>query len=139
MKPISLLTVSSILLLSCSAPELPLPGENSKQIRINQLGYYPQSVKEFVVADLDATSFQVVDEEQKIRHKGELADKGTWDASGEKVLAGDFSKLIKPGTYRILLNSGEASFPFEIKAEIYSDALDGAIKSFYYQRASMAI
>ncbi len=72
MKTLHLLPLFSILFLSCSAPELPLPGESSEQIRINQLGYYPQSIKEFVVADLEATSFQVIDQEQKIRHKGEL-------------------------------------------------------------------
>jgi endoglucanase len=139
MKPTILLTTLSIAVLSCSAPELPLPGESSEQIRINQLGYYPQSIKEFVVVDLEATSFQVVDEQQKIRHKGELTERGIWDASGEKVLMGEFTRLSRPGTYRILLNTGEASFPFEIDSGIYNEALDAAIKSFYYQRASMAI
>ncbi len=139
MKPVYLFTILSIVLLSCSAPELPLPEEGSEQIRINQLGYYPQSLKEFVVADLEATSFQVVDKQQKIRHKGVLTDRGTWEVSGEKVLTGDFTRLTKSGTYRILLNTGEASFPFEIEDKLYSEALNASIKSFYYQRASMAI
>lgn len=139
MKPFHLFITAFIILVSCKAPELPPANESSEQIRINQVGYYPQSLKEFVVADLEAVSFQVVDDQGKVRQKGQLMDKGTWDASGEKVSAGVFSKLSKPGTYRILLNTGEASFPFEIKNQVLKPSLDAAIKSFYFQRASLAI
>ena len=119
-----LLPLFIILLVSCKPSMNVEEFHQTDQIRINQLGYYPQSIKEFVVADLEASSFQVVDKLQKIRHKGELKDQGTWDASGEKVFMGDFTRLSKPGTYRILLNTGEASFPFEIKAEIYNKCFD---------------
>jgi endoglucanase len=139
MKTIHLLFAICVLLLSCSSPDLPSVAESSDQIRINQVGYYPQSIKEFVVADLDATSFMVLNKEGKVKHKGQLQNKGSWEASGEQVSAGDFSELSKSGTYRILLNTGEASYPFEIGEQVLSPALDAAIKSFYFQRASMAI
>ena len=35
----------------------------SDQIRINQVGFYPESVKQFVLADYEAKSFAVVDED----------------------------------------------------------------------------
>jgi len=139
MKPSHIFLGLFILMLSCSAPELPLLEKSSEQIRINQLGYYPKSIKEFVVVDLEATSFQVINAQGKIKHRGELVDRGLWESSGEKVAAGEFSDLNQTGTYRILLNTGEASFPFEIKKQVLGPALDAAIKSFYFQRASMGI
>jgi len=139
MKPSHIFLGLFILMLSCSAPELPPLEKSSEQIRINQLGYYPQSIKEFVVVDLEATSFQVINAQGKIKHRGELVDRGLWESSGEKVAAGEFSDLNQTGTYRILLNTGEASFPFEIKKQVLGPALDAAIKSFYFQRASMGI
>jgi endoglucanase len=139
MKTFPLIIAACLVLLGCKTLVLPPLEDSSEQIRINQVGYYPLSIKEFVVADLEATSFQVVDGQGKVVHKGQLRDKGSWEVSGEKLAAGEFSKLSKPGTYRILLNTGEASFPFEISQQVLSTALDAAIKSFYFQRASMAI
>ena len=111
----------------------------SEKIRINQLGYFPSSVKEFVVADLDASSFWVLDENGRKVAKGSLLDRGHWDVSGERILMGDFTRLNKPGAYFIALNTGERSFSFEIRSDLYREALDASIKSFYFQRASMAI
>ncbi len=117
MKPISLLVTLLLFLFSCGSPEKYSLGESNELIRINQLGYYPQSIKEFVVVNLEANSFQVINDKQKIRYKGQLINDGNWEASGETVLKGDFTQLSKPGTYRIVLDSGEISFPFEIKPE----------------------
>lgn len=140
MKNLSLLTaLFAIMLLSCQAP---LPSGEPDQhlhIRYNQVGYYPTAVKEFVVADCEATSFMILDEEGKKTFEGTLESKGVWEASGEAVSTGSFSGLSKPGTYTILLNTGFVTEPFEIKAGVYGPALDASIKSFYFQRASMAI
>lgn len=111
----------------------------SDQIRINQLGFYPSSVKEFTVIDLNANSFKVVDAYNNKVFSGELANKGTWSASGEKVLLGDFSSLTAPGAYYVIVNDTIASYPFKIKKDLYKPALKSAIRSYYYQRASMAI
>ncbi|MDZ7614705.1 MAG: hypothetical protein U5K51_14170 [Flavobacteriaceae bacterium] len=51
----------------------------------------------------------------------------------------DFSAFKKTGTYRILLNEGTALNQFAIKSAVYGDALDAAIKSYYFQRSSMPI
>jgi endoglucanase len=96
-------------------------------------------VKEFVVADHEAVSFHLVDQEGHVVFRGRLEDRGSWEASGEKILAGEFSRFTAPGTYTILLNTGEHSPPFVISEGLYGEALDASIKSFYYQRASMPI
>ncbi len=72
-------------------------------------------------------------------YSGELVDQGTWEASGEKVMLGDFSSFTAPGAYYVVINDTIASYPFTIKKELYSNALRKAIKSYYFQRASMPI
>jgi endoglucanase len=125
-------------LMACQSPKT-AKTIDSEAIRINQIGYYSASVKQFVVADYIASSFDVIDTTNKVIFSGELKDNGTWETSGEKVLMGDFSELKTAGIYRILLNDGTASYKFEIKPDVYKDALNASIKSFYLQRSTMLI
>ena len=111
----------------------------SDQIRINQIGFYPSSVKEFTIVDTEASTFKLVDGYKNKVYSGELVDQGTWEASGEKVMLGDFSSFTAPGAYYVVINDTIASYPFTIKKELYSNALRKAIKSYYFQRASMPI
>lgn len=134
-----LLAVLAFTFSGCTT-SLPDPVPDSKEnIRFNQIGYYPKSVKTFVVADYEATSFQILNDKGKKVFEGKLVDKGTWDKSGEKLLQGDFSPLKKAGYFNIQLNSGITSAPFKIVPGVYEEALDAAVKSFYFQRASMPI
>lgn len=129
-----------ILLLCACTPTIPVEELSlSEQIRINQLGYFPSAIKEFVVADLDAVSFTVYTDKGKKAYKGQLGERVYWDISGEQIQMASFSKLKKPGKYFIALNTGERSPDFEIRSDLYNEALDASIKSFYFQRASMAI
>ena len=121
-----ILSLFASIITSCSPP-LPAGETDAHQhIRFNQVGYYPSAIKEFVVANHEAFS-------------GQLINQGKWNASGETVLKGDFSKLAKAGSYSIQLNTGLTSTHFDIAAGVYGAALDASIKSFYFQRASMAI
>jgi len=54
-------------------------------------------------------------------------------------MTGDFSSLSKEGKFTILVDGSISSFPFKIAEDLYSDALNAAIKSYYFQRASMPI
>jgi len=140
MKPMSfLLAIATIILTGCSNPVPASEPDIHQHIRFNQVGYYPDEMKEFVVADNEATAFQILDEEGKIAFKGKLIDKGTWDQSGEHILRGNFSGLTRAGIYTIQLNNGIYSTSFKIETAVYSAALDASIKSFYFQRASMPI
>ena len=130
-----IVTVFSSCTTSAPAPE----ADKNQNIRFNQVGYYPKSIKEFVVADYEATSFNILNEKNKIVFEGELVDKGTWDTSGEHILLGDFTGLTRAGNFLIQLNTGITSAPFQIAPWIYETALKASIKSFYFQRASMAI
>jgi endoglucanase len=137
-KSILLYTLIFFSLFACQSPKTAKTND-SEAIRINQIGFYPGSVKQFTVIDMEASKYDVVDSTNKIVFSGELKENGTWETSGEKVLMGDFSALKTPGTYRVLLNEGTASYQFEIKPAVYEDALNAAIKSYYLQRSSMPI
>ena len=110
-----------------------------EKIRINQLGYYPNSIKEFLLVDTEAEKFDLVDADNKVVFSGSLKENGTWDKSGEKVLIGDFSEFKDEGKFKISISSKLESEYFEIRANLYDEALKASIKSFYLQRASMAI
>ena len=129
-----------IIILSGCNTAVPVYVTDDKQyIRFNQVGYYPRAIKEFVVADHKAESFVILNFKGKIVYEGKLVDKGIWEVSGEKLHYGDFTALTKAGPFYIQLNTGITSAPFMIAPRVYETSLDAAIKSFYFQRASMAI
>lgn len=134
-----LLTLIAIVLSSCTTSAPAPEADKYHNIRFNQVGYYPKSIKEFVVADYEATSFNILNIKNKIVFEGELVDKGTWDTSGEHIRLGDFTGLTRAGNYFIQLDNGITSASFQIAPWIYETALEASIKSFYFQRASMAI
>lgn len=140
MKNLSLLTaLFTVTIISCTAPLPEGEPDLHQRIRFNQVGYYPDAIKEFVVTDDNATSFMVLDEQGKKISDGKLENRGKWESSGEMVLEGDFSRLTRPGSYSIQLSTGLRSAPFVIARSIFGTALNASIKSFYFQRASMAI
>lgn len=126
-----------VLLISCSKPAKET--NLSEAIRLNQIGYYPNSIKQFVVANIKATSFKVVDENNKEVFKGNLINNGVWEASGEHLFSGDFSAVTQEGKWTIIVDDTLKSYSFEIKKGLYVPVLNAAIKSFYYQIASMDI
>ena len=138
MKKLFTVCLFATLLISCQAKEKD-PIKVSDQIRLNQVGYHPSAVKEFILADLSGTGFDLVDTDKKVVFSGLLVDQGTWETSGEKVMIGDFTEFNTPGTYHIIVDGKTSSYPFDIKNNIYEPALHAAIKSYYFQRASMPI
>ncbi|NLP57588.1 glycoside hydrolase family 9 protein [Lutibacter sp. B1] len=129
--------LSLLIIVSCTSEKKKIPV--SESIRINQIGFYPNSIKQFVVVDSIPTSFEVLDEQGEVVFEGKFQDNGIWEQSGEHVFLGDFSSFNKVGTYVIVVDKKEKSYPFEIKQEIYNEAFKASIKSFYFQRASMPI
>jgi len=116
-----------------------IPILNNEAIRLNQIGYYPESPKMFVFAGNSAQNYNIINADGRIVYKGTLKPTTTWDKSGEELQTGDFSLLQTPGKYFILLNNKIQSLSFEIKPNIYLDLSYASVKAFYYQRASMPI
>lgn len=142
----SLLAVLSIAaLFSCSekkteCAEQLQPKENGyEDIRVNQLGYFTGASKTFVVANSEATCFNVKDTAGKVVFSGSLTDKGLWDKSNEKLKTGSFDAIKTEGTYVISIGDKGDSYPFEIGSGIYEDVRKDALKTYYFQRASLEI
>lgn len=108
-------------------------------IRLNQVGYYPGSVKTFVVVNSKSSGFEVCDLKGKTLFNGKLTGRGTWEQSGEAVKTGDFSTFKRTGEFRIFVKDKGDSHVFEIKPHLYRDVLYGAIKSYYYHRVSFEL
>lgn len=111
----------------------------SDDIRINQLGYYPKSVKTVVVVNSTSPDFTVQSIDGNILFTGKLTDQGTWKLSGEKIKTGNFSGFQTSGSYRIHVADKGGSHEFTITPHLYRGALKGAVKKFYFQRASMKL
>jgi len=106
-------------------------------IRINQLGYFPEGPKKFIVANSEATSFDLIDKATgKTTFSGKLSDRGTWDASGEQVKCGDFSEVSETGEYYISVPGEDTSHPVFINNDIYKEAMPASLKSYYLHRTS---
>ena len=109
-------------------------------IRINQIGYYSQSPKTAILANMNAASFQIrkVNSEEEV-YEGKLSEGKFWNQSGETVQIADFSDFKTPGKYFIRIGK-EESYPFEIKEQNLFDSLSvWSLKAFYLWRASTEI
>jgi endoglucanase len=55
------------------------------------------------------------------------------------VWIGDFTPLAAEGRYRIVLDDGLASFPFDVRADPFAPAIRAVQRALYFQRAFTAI
>ncbi len=132
------LAVPIFSLFSCSA--LLAQSGASEQIRLNQIGFYPDDPKMAIVVNSDAKKFFLLGYEKKDTvYKGTLATGGLWPYSGEKTSKADFSPFVKPGKYLLAVPSLGVSYPFKIEAKVYEDMGKAALKTFYYQRTALEL
>ena len=105
-------------------------------IMINQLGYRPGTIKKAVFSgSSDADSFKVVNQDTKeCVYSGALSDEKYYEDADENVKIADFTDFNTDGKYYIEDSLGNKSFTFDIKENIYDDALISSVKMFYLQR-----
>jgi endoglucanase len=116
--------------------EIAVPGEN---IRLNQLGFYPEAQKIAIVVQPEGDKFYIVKANQgDTVFKGKLQKKTTWEYSEELVSKADFSKFTTPGAYQLCVGKTK-SYTFNIAPNIHLQALKAGIKSYYFQRVSMEL
>jgi endoglucanase len=139
--PILLLTMkafSLFLFLLISSLFLSAQSTISEHIRLNQLGFYPQGPKSAFIIDANATKFYIIKSDKKDTvYKGVLTNPAAWEYSGEKTLKADFSAFTIPGNYILFVPSVGRSYAFEIKNSVHHKMGKAALKTFYYQRASI--
>jgi len=107
-----------------------------ENIRINQIGYYPDAPKIAIVIDVpDEAKFDIIDESGGIVFTGTLSDEISWDKSGEKARRADFTALKTTGKYQVKVGN-TLSWPFEIETDAWRQVAVALMKSYYLQRAT---
>lgn len=111
------------------------------QPKINQLGYWPSAPKLAIVPIEKTVECRLVDTTKKLTvWKGRCSLPKHWPYSEETVAVVDFTSFTTPGTYRLYAEGIEhPSEPFTIGQEVYDRLLTVSLKSFYYQRVSIAL
>ncbi len=111
-----------------------------QNIKLNQIGYYPQAQKLAAVTGGESGQFYLISSATgQTVYTGTLPSAQYWQPAGENVSLADFSDFTSEGTYYVKTNS-QTSPVFDIKATaMYRDALNGAAKGFYLWRASTPI
>lgn len=117
------------------------------KLYINQMGYFPESIKTAVLAQCknDDGSIPNAPETVEICTAGGscVLEKETtffgWDeASGDYVWHVDFTEITTPGDY--IIKSGDmTSYPFTIGTDLYSNLHTSLSKMLYFQRCGMEL
>lgn len=128
------LIISAILGLGACA----MMAQGPSPIRLNQVGYYPQSEKVAVVEqDAKAKSFSLTDAKGKIVWSGKATSQSVSPWSGKVRSIVDFSAVTKPGKYT--LRAGKYSQPVIIAEHAMAEVAQKGMKAFYLQRTGMPI
>ncbi len=108
-------------------------------IRASQVGYHPDDHKWFV-ATVETSNYSLVDgitgEEV---FGGDVEYWGYDEDSQQDIYQGDFEAFAAPGAYRIVLDTGDESYPFTIGEDVYTAPLTLAARALYLQRSGIAI
>ncbi len=112
----------------------------AQEIKLNQLGFYPDAEKLAVVPEAGAGSFEVVSTDGTITYyTGTLGASNLWSHSGENVRIADFSSFNIPGSYKLVVTGVGESHEFIISPDVHDGLARAALKSFFFQRASTSI
>ncbi len=108
-------------------------------IRVNQVGYYPQAAKIAALASnrQTAADWALKDGAGKTVLTGQTTLKDYDDASGDTVQWIDFSAYTRPGKGYTLEADGHTSDPFEIGETLYSTLKLDALRYFYLNRSGI--
>ncbi|MEM1128877.1 MAG: glycoside hydrolase family 9 protein, partial [Bacteroidota bacterium] len=123
-------------LLSASTTQ----AQDPAAIRPNQIGYYPEAVKQAAVVGAPEGSFHVLSlDGRDTLFTGPLGPPARWTHSGEVIRLADFSAFGTPGTYRIAVDAIGLSPVFEIRTNVHREVTRGTLKALYTARASQAL
>lgn len=112
----------------------------SPDIRVNQVGFHPQAGKKGVVVNTNAATFFIATPDlADTVFTGALGDAKLWAPSGEQARLADFSALTAPGLYVLGVPGMGISNPFKVDAHADLELAKGAVRGFFFQRASAVL
>jgi endoglucanase len=113
-----------------------------QRLAASQVGYAPSMAKRFS-SPREFRSFRVVTEpERHVAFQGGPPVRAVrTDVLGSTriVWIGDFTPVQARGRYRIVTDDGLESHPFDVRADVYDDAVRAVQRALYFQRAFTAI
>ncbi|MFN3488504.1 MAG: glycoside hydrolase family 9 protein [Emticicia sp.] len=106
-------------------------------IRLNQVGFYPNAQKMAVWVGDKHDSFFILNASKKgTVLRGKLSPQRINAISQKITQIADFSELKKAGKYFVAIPDVGISHTFEIKPNVHREAAIASLKAFYYQRVS---
>jgi len=109
----------------------------ASKIRLNQLGFYPESQKIAVITEDIESDFNIVSiPSGEVVYRAKLSGPYKSGFSSKLTRIADFSMVTKPGSYRLSLPGQGESYQFEIKPKVFCGLTKALIKGFYFQRMS---
>ncbi len=111
----------------------------SENIRLNQIGFYPEGPKmAVVVGENQGGKFYVKTKDRsKTVFTGTLSATKLGEFSKKPTRVADFSGFKQAGSYVVEIPNVGYSYTFDIKPNVHKEVADAAMKGFYYQRMSM--
>ncbi len=129
---------SSVVISSASSSSQ--AAQTGSLIKVNQIGFLPESAKLALIPDGAATQFKVIQAGSDTEvFSGELTAAARWEPANESVKLADFSSVKAPGDYKIRVEGLPDSYTFTIANDVYQPLLAASIKAFYFNRASTAL
>lgn len=111
----------------------------TQSIRLNSLGFQPQSSKKATVAG-EARSFVIKQVSgQAVVFKGNLSSPAFQKDVNQSTSTADFSSLTKSGNYYLETPEGIKSIEFEISPKVYNQAFYTCMRGFYLWRCGTAV
>lgn len=112
---------------------------SAKNIRLNQIGFYPLAEKKAIILTSDTGIFYVRNVNRRIVYTGRLIPNKERTFSGKKSSVANFSDFKTNGTFYVSIPTIGNSYQFSIKSAVHNSAALATVKAFYYQRASLPL
>ncbi|MDP4181557.1 MAG: glycoside hydrolase family 9 protein [Bacillota bacterium] len=113
-----------------------------RDIRVNQLGYFPNAVKRATLKynyGSATQKWELKNNQGTVVASGTCINYGKDHASGENVQIIDFSSYTEPGKDYQLFSGSAVSYPFDIGTNMYTQMKYDALKYFYHERSGIEI
>lgn len=132
MRAIPIVLLSEVLFIQLVSAQ-----DYSDKIRLNQIGFYPDSPKIAVIADNIDAHFSIVNTKTgKVVFTSELSKPHKSDYSPGITRIADFSPVKETGEYKLVVPGKGESYVFAIEPKVLCSLTKGLIKGFYFQRMS---
>ncbi|HEX7942388.1 MAG TPA: glycoside hydrolase family 9 protein, partial [Gemmatimonadaceae bacterium] len=128
------------LALTCVARMAAGQGTASSAIHLSQIGFLPTAPKTAIVVGATGSTFAIVAERGDTVLRGTLSAPKSWALSGEEgIRRADFTRVTRPGRYRLVVPGAGAPPVFDIGTANLHSLGRATLKGFYYQRSGVPI